>query len=66
VLHLREYLSIWQKMQAILEGAESAIHIVQLSSAFIYSVFKYKRELLLKNHHIHSGHKSVMEIPYEQ
>ena len=35
VLHLRDYLSIWQKMQAISEGAGSAIHIVQLSSAFI-------------------------------
>jgi hypothetical protein len=52
--NLREYLSIWQKMQAISEDAGSAIHIctIILRNAFTFYMFKYKKSVATNSHHI--------------
>jgi hypothetical protein len=61
-----DYLSIWQKMQVILEDALSAIHIIQFNENIYFFPSSNIKECFFNSHHIHSGNKSIMEIPYEQ
>jgi hypothetical protein len=61
-----EYLSIWQKMQVILEDALSAIHIIQFSEHIYFFPSSNIKECFLNNPRIHSDYKSIMEIPYEE